>query len=54
MSQNNLLVECAEEAREVPIEGVNLAMLRQIAHEALNSPALRALAEPRQDVAEGA
>lgn len=40
--------------QEVPIVGVHLAMLRQIAYETLNSPALRALAEPRQDVAEGA
>lgn len=32
--------------REVPIEGVHLAMLRQIAYEALNSPALRALTDP--------
>lgn len=28
---------------EVPIEGVHLAMLRQMAHEALPSPALRAV-----------
>lgn len=32
--------------QEVPIVGVHLAMLRQIAYEVLNSPALRALADP--------
>lgn len=37
-----------ENNREVPIEGVHLAMLRQIAYEALNSPALRALADPEK------
>lgn len=35
-----------DRAQEVPIVGVHLAMLRQIAYEALNSPALRALADP--------
>ncbi len=34
--------------QEVPIVGVHLAMLRQIAYEALNSPALRALADPEK------
>jgi hypothetical protein len=34
-----------EDAREVPIAGVHLAMLRQIAYEALHSPALRRLAK---------
>lgn len=35
--------------QEVPIVGVHLAMLRQIAYEALNSPALRDLADPEKD-----
>lgn len=34
--------------QEVPIVGVHLAMLRQIAYEALNSPALRDLADPEK------
>jgi hypothetical protein len=34
---------------EVPIAGVHLAMLRQIAYEVLNSPALVALTEPAND-----
>ena len=33
---------------EVPIVGVHLAMLRQMAYEALNSPALRNLAAPEE------
>ena len=32
--------------QEVPVVGIHLAMLRQIAYEALNSPALRELADP--------
>lgn len=35
-----------EQSTEVPIVGVHLAMLRQIAYEALNSPGLRKLADP--------
>ncbi len=34
--------------QEVPIAGVHLAMLRQIAYEALNSPALGDLADPEK------
>jgi hypothetical protein len=34
--------------REVPIEGVHLAMLRQMAYEVLNSPALLALSDPKK------
>ena len=34
------------DAQKIPIEGVHLVMLRQMAYEALNSPALRDLARP--------
>lgn len=36
------------DTQEVPVVGVHLAMLRQIAYEALNSPALRDLADPEK------
>jgi hypothetical protein len=32
----------------VPIEGMPLAMLRQMAYEVLNSPALLALSDPKK------
>lgn len=41
-----ITIGAADQPQEVPIEGVHLAMLRQIAYETLNSPALRNLADP--------
>lgn len=43
-----LMIGAEGNAQEVPIIGVHLAMLRQIAYEGLNSPALRDLADPEK------
>jgi len=43
-----LTIGTEDDGREVPIEGVHLAMLRQIAYEVLNSRALLALSDPKE------